>query len=357
MAGAHASMARSKRAGKAALAKAKEATMEGEEAPKPAVSIEPSSGPEQNHPRVCLSKLLRNTKLCAYYRRGACQFGDKCSFAHSANEVQTAPDLRKTCLCKASKTGKCSDLNCGFAHGMEELRSTGMFYKTMPCAWHLKGKCRNGDACRFAHGAKEQRARAVAWVDPPPSPSVTATPAAEFEVGTHFQVSGAALAQPSVVEPLLVQPTSILGAAAPHVFAGRGANNAFFPPWSFMREVHPASDSSSSGMSEASASRCIDSRGPTVVEKLAPVIERVLETSQHQLNTLTHHGVDVHGAAAQADLMQLSQSILAVTQQLNLIEVQMKHHLAARIDHLSMDYGFNPSLKSAFGDDPNIMGA
>jgi len=89
--------------------------------------------------------------------RGTCQFGQNCSFAHSPKELQPAPDLTKTRLCKAFVAGRCKDPKCTFAHGEEELRSTEMFYKMTLCSWYGKGRCRNGSQCHFAHGLADLR--------------------------------------------------------------------------------------------------------------------------------------------------------------------------------------------------------
>lgn len=109
--------------------------------------------------KSCLHKQLRKTKFCVYHLQGVCQFGENCAFAHSCGELQGAPDLRKTRLCRAFVNGGCKDRDCDFAHSEEELRSTDMFYKKTLCMWFEKGRCRNGEQCRFAHGETELRAR------------------------------------------------------------------------------------------------------------------------------------------------------------------------------------------------------
>lgn len=118
-----------------------------------------AQAPEEKTRRSCLHKQLRKTKFCMYHLQGICQFGDSCAFAHSCVELQGAPDLRKTRLCKSFVNGVCYDPECTFAHNEEELRSTDMFYKKTLCMWYEKGRCRNGDQCRFAHGFEELRTR------------------------------------------------------------------------------------------------------------------------------------------------------------------------------------------------------
>lgn len=102
------------------------------------------------------TKWLHKTRLCVYSIQGSCRLGSKCSFAHTATEVQDAPNLHKTQLCVAFQEGKCSNENCTFAHGEEELRLSPNF-KNKLCKWFGKGKCRNGDECGFAHGLEELR--------------------------------------------------------------------------------------------------------------------------------------------------------------------------------------------------------
>lgn len=101
-----------------------------------------------------LRKQLRKTKYCVFHLQGVCHFGDSCAFAHTLEELQGVPDLKKTKLCRFKV---CKDGNCPFAHSEKELRSTDTCYKKTLCMWHAKGRCRNGEQCRFAHGTAELR--------------------------------------------------------------------------------------------------------------------------------------------------------------------------------------------------------
>lgn len=118
--------------------------------------------------RANLSRQLQKTKFCVFHWQGKCGFGEACRFAHTLEEMQPPPNLRKTQLCMAYAEGKCYDYNCSFAHGEDELRSTSLFHKKKLCLWHAKGMCRNGESCRFAHGWAElhQSASPGDWVCP-----------------------------------------------------------------------------------------------------------------------------------------------------------------------------------------------
>jgi len=112
--------------------------------------------PCQPH-KNAIDQQLKCTRLCTFHLRGECKYGNQCTFAHTSNQLQRTPDLRKTRLCKAFAAGRCDESVCNFAHGQAELRATGICYKKALCAWHAKGKCINGDRCRFAHGVHELR--------------------------------------------------------------------------------------------------------------------------------------------------------------------------------------------------------
>lgn len=108
--------------------------------------------------RACIVTQLRKTRMCVRFLQGnGCPSELDCMFAHSFEELETKPDLRKTRLCKAYSKGRCSYGACTFAHGEQELRFTDTFYKKTLCTFHLKGTCRNGEQCRFAHGEDDLR--------------------------------------------------------------------------------------------------------------------------------------------------------------------------------------------------------
>lgn len=112
---------------------------------------------EESKHRASLQRQLWKTRFCMFHLQGVCQMGRTCAFAHNLHELQGAPDLRNTKLCKNNM--RCQVPGCAFAHSEEELRSTDPFYKKKMCMWHKQGRCRNGSQCRFAHGNDELRQR------------------------------------------------------------------------------------------------------------------------------------------------------------------------------------------------------
>mmetsp|Transcript_2722 Transcript_2722/g.4597 ORF Transcript_2722/g.4597 Transcript_2722/m.4597 type:complete len:249 (-) Transcript_2722:61-807(-) len=99
------------------------------------------------------------TQFCTFYQQGRCLRGDKCTFAHTIEQVRDMPDLRKTTLCQAWMWRSCplpKDM-CAFAHGRADLRTTEAFWRTSLCKMHMRGKCQQGDNCRYAHGPEELR--------------------------------------------------------------------------------------------------------------------------------------------------------------------------------------------------------
>jgi len=63
--------------------------------------------------------------MCSYFKNGCCTRGAKCSYAHSAAELYTRPNLAKTRFCiPFQHSGVCHmGAACNFAHYEEELRS------------------------------------------------------------------------------------------------------------------------------------------------------------------------------------------------------------------------------------------
>lgn len=99
---------------------------------------------------------LFKTKVCRHFLSGRCKYGTGCTFAHSAVELQTRPDFRRTKLC--SKLN-CGDGSCGYAHSMEEIRDA---YDVICPAW-LAASCTNGQACPLSHNATHIEELAVAY--------------------------------------------------------------------------------------------------------------------------------------------------------------------------------------------------
>lgn len=72
---------------------------------------------------------FKKTSMCKFFAERNCTKGDSCNFAHNLAELQTAPNLTKTSLCRMYQTSVCSKRSdaCPFAHGVRELRMTPMF--------------------------------------------------------------------------------------------------------------------------------------------------------------------------------------------------------------------------------------
>jgi len=62
--------------------------------------------------------------LCWFHSVGKCKLGDRCTYAHSAQELRPYPDITKTSICRAWREGRCPLMagQCSFAHGRSELR-------------------------------------------------------------------------------------------------------------------------------------------------------------------------------------------------------------------------------------------
>ncbi|CAK0823897.1 unnamed protein product, partial [Prorocentrum cordatum] len=103
-----------------------------------------------------LRVLLGGTKMCTFFERGKCA-SNTCRYAHSPEELRSAPNLQKTKLCKLFLQGACNDENCPFAHGDQDIRVTEGIYKTQMCNFFERGYCKKGDRCNHAHGLTDLR--------------------------------------------------------------------------------------------------------------------------------------------------------------------------------------------------------
>ena len=81
--------------------------------------------------RAIFRKQFRKTQLCRFYKGSGCQLGPQCQFAHGREELQKAPDLRRTSICTRWVQGQCPESaeTCTFAHGANYLRRTVGFSK------------------------------------------------------------------------------------------------------------------------------------------------------------------------------------------------------------------------------------
>jgi len=84
---------------------------------------------KSNERQTVYQNQFRKTVICRFFLSNACKKGAKCTFAHSVEELQEVPDLRKTALCKLWKRGLCSlsGDRCHFAHSKRELRMSPAF--------------------------------------------------------------------------------------------------------------------------------------------------------------------------------------------------------------------------------------
>jgi len=198
-----------------------------------------------------LNKQLHKTRLCKHFLQGRCQLGESCTFAHSHFEMNHAPDLSKTQLCKAYEEGKCNNPNCTFAHGAENLCSTGAFYKKKLCAWFEKGSCRNGQHCRFAHGAQQLRDEEEAAAAAAARPAMVAGNQIAFGGGAMDDYSGVEQSSYASSSEFSIDPytsdTSAVGAKAfwdPAKTASWTMGQPWSPwsPWTAMDQVEPAAE-------------------------------------------------------------------------------------------------------------------
>eukprot|EP00930_Biecheleria_cincta_P000500 TRINITY_DN10109_c0_g1_i1.p1 TRINITY_DN10109_c0_g1~~TRINITY_DN10109_c0_g1_i1.p1 ORF type:complete len:243 (-),score=38.47 TRINITY_DN10109_c0_g1_i1:82-810(-) len=79
--------------------------------------------------------------------------------ARSKNGKSAKAHYKGTELCRFHLAGACSRGNaCNFAHGVVELKAKPNFEKTRLCSmWVHAGSCKMGSACSFAHSKEEMR--------------------------------------------------------------------------------------------------------------------------------------------------------------------------------------------------------
>lgn len=153
---------------------------------------------------------FKKTQLCVFYRDGCCSFGSACSFAHDESEIEIAPNLAKTALCKDWKEGRCplSSQKCRFAHGKHELRSkpnssSGPPVSQIPKPVKFKAKSNHPG---LAHGSDGGGAAAVHTVTAPSPPArVPETPQRVRDLLT-VRTPSTPMA-PQAQEPMFVMPS------------------------------------------------------------------------------------------------------------------------------------------------------
>jgi len=70
--------------------------------------------------------MCRKTKMCRFFTKDACTYGDGCNFAHGEKELAPVPNLRQTKVCRQFKVfGRCLDLKCTFAHSEHRVKCAG----------------------------------------------------------------------------------------------------------------------------------------------------------------------------------------------------------------------------------------
>ncbi|KAL8272434.1 hypothetical protein Esti_003724 [Eimeria stiedai] len=105
--------------------------------------------------------IFHKTRVCPRLTTGSCHLGNKCSFAHSPEELRPAPNLDKTKLCPSVLhpgtpcPARLRGEGCRFAHSKAEIRHTTNMYKTNMCLKWIRGKCKKELQCNHAHGHQE----------------------------------------------------------------------------------------------------------------------------------------------------------------------------------------------------------
>lgn len=80
---------------------------------------------DDNHSNPAATKgMLRKTRPCAFFLRGACTRGNACTFAHGNTDLVTCPDFSYTQMCKSYLHNRSCPRGvlCRFAHTVTELR-------------------------------------------------------------------------------------------------------------------------------------------------------------------------------------------------------------------------------------------
>lgn len=119
---------------------------------------------------------LYKTRLCNFFKIGACHKGAGCCYAHGEEDLRASPNFERTSVCPIMLSqGSCAKPDCRYAHDASELRCDLGLLKTKMCSFYLSGLCVVGDACRFAHKAEElQESRAV-QIDAAPTGTMAST--------------------------------------------------------------------------------------------------------------------------------------------------------------------------------------
>lgn len=106
----------------------------------------------------------RKTKMCRYYRRGHCNKGENCDYAHGVDELKGRPprpeqyERPERPERRAREDGSPrQNRPPRFRRGFKPQHQPPN-YKTVICYnWEEDGKCPRGRNCSFAHGEEELR--------------------------------------------------------------------------------------------------------------------------------------------------------------------------------------------------------
>mmetsp|Transcript_53634 Transcript_53634/g.141357 ORF Transcript_53634/g.141357 Transcript_53634/m.141357 type:complete len:313 (-) Transcript_53634:51-989(-) len=86
-------------------------------------------------PRSRFRSQMYRTEMCRFFTKPeGCPKGAACGFAHSLEELNSRPDLKKTSICRSWAAGKCSlpAEQCGFAHGDQDRKYTALYQRALP---------------------------------------------------------------------------------------------------------------------------------------------------------------------------------------------------------------------------------